>query len=186
MPLAIGLRVQLIAHTNISSNIAVESREDQVAVCELLCCALLHDQVANALRERQRLLPLDSILVLLARRALRSTNSVQNKVRVKLQQQDEALAYRARGAEHTCNRKHSNTLTGAIAVPHFFLGKFLLFDVKLTASMFAGSDMVGLSQSALNKFMSDDAAGGVIWIGGDRSQRPTTERESANSKFHNH
>jgi hypothetical protein len=61
-----------------------------------------------------------------------------------------------------------------------------LFDVKLTASMFAGSDMVELSQSALNKFMSDDAAGGVIWIGGERSQRPTAERESANSKFHNH
>lgn len=51
--------------------------------------------------------------------------------------------------------------------------------------MFAGSDMVELSQSSFNKFMSDDAAGGVIWIGGDRSQTPTAERESANSKFHN-
>lgn len=52
-------------HANVSSNIAVKSREDQVAVCELLCCALLHHEVANAVREGQGLLPLDGILVLL-------------------------------------------------------------------------------------------------------------------------
>ena len=54
-------------HTNISCDIAVEAGEDQVTVLELLCRAFLHHQVANALRERDRLLPPDRILVLLAR-----------------------------------------------------------------------------------------------------------------------
>jgi len=53
-------------HTNVACDIAVKAREDKVAVLELFCCAFLHDQVANALCERYRLLPPDSILVLLA------------------------------------------------------------------------------------------------------------------------
>lgn len=75
---------------------------------------------------------------------------MQNKVWVKLQEQDEALAYGARGAKHTCNcvSKTSNVnRRKGIAIPHFFLGKFLLLEVKLTASMLAGRDMVELSQS---------------------------------------
>jgi hypothetical protein len=52
--------------TNVSSNIAVETRKDHVTVLELFWCAFLHHQFSNALRERQRLLPLDRILVFLA------------------------------------------------------------------------------------------------------------------------
>jgi hypothetical protein len=132
----------LSTHTNIPSDIAVQSRKDQVTVRELLRCAFLDDKLANALRVRQCLLPLDGILVLFACRALRRTDSVQNKVWVKLQQQDEALANGARGAEHTCSLcERSSKFGEAIDVPHFFLGKFLLFEVKLTASILAGRDM---------------------------------------------
>jgi hypothetical protein len=90
-------------HTNFAGNIAVQAREDQVTVLELLRNALLYDQVSDALRERQRLLPLDSILVLLSCGALRGTDCVEHKVWVERKQKDEALADGARGTEHTCN-----------------------------------------------------------------------------------
>jgi purine nucleoside permease len=63
---------------------------------------------------------------------------VQDKVRVQLQKQNKALAYRARGAEHTCSCQPHVISGEAIDIPHFFLGNSFLSDVKLTASMFAG------------------------------------------------
>jgi hypothetical protein len=92
-----------LEHTNFSCNIAVQAREDQVAVLKLLRNALLYDQVSNALREWQRLLPLDGIFVLFSRGALRGSDCVKHKVWVQRKQEDEALANRARGTEHTCD-----------------------------------------------------------------------------------
>ena len=60
------LNIPLNKRTNISSNIAIEARENEVAVCELLRSALLDNQIANAVGEGQGLLPLDGIPVLLA------------------------------------------------------------------------------------------------------------------------
>ena len=95
------MRARISQPTNFACDVAVQAREDQVTILELLGDALLHDQVSNALRERQRLLPLDGILVLLSCGALRGTDGVKHKVWVERQQEDEALANRARGTKHT-------------------------------------------------------------------------------------
>lgn len=53
--------------TNVSGNITIQSRKHQIAVLELLWCAVLDHKLADALSERQGLLPFNRILVFLAR-----------------------------------------------------------------------------------------------------------------------
>lgn len=63
--------------TSLASNVAVEPGEDQVAVLELFGFAFPKNEVAELLRHGRGLLPPDSILVLLAKGAVRGTNGVK-------------------------------------------------------------------------------------------------------------
>jgi hypothetical protein len=81
-----------IKRTNVSRDIAVQTGEDEVAVCELFGRALLDYEVADALREGDGLLPPHGIFVLLPCRALRGADRVQDEVRVESEEENEALA----------------------------------------------------------------------------------------------
>ena len=65
------------SHTNITRDIAVESRKDEVAVSKLLGLAVTEDKVAKPLRHSGSLLPSHGILVALSRRTFRRTNGVK-------------------------------------------------------------------------------------------------------------
>ena len=94
--------IQLI-RTSISRNIAVQSAEHHVAlVFKLLSRTFLYDQLAHCFRHGQALLPAYRILVFLARTAWRGTNGGEDEVRVKGEEEDEALAYATCCAEDAC------------------------------------------------------------------------------------
>lgn len=96
------LRTILIQLTSILSNIAVKSAEDNIdLVLELLGCAALDNQIAQLFAHGQALLPLDGIAVLLASAPRASSNGGESKVRVKGEEEDEALAYATSGSEDT-------------------------------------------------------------------------------------
>ena len=97
--------VVVVQPTHVAGDVAVQAGEDDVAVGELARLAPLHDEGANAVREGQGLLPAHRVAVRLVRRPVRRAHGVQVKVRVQGQQKDEALAHRARGAEHAWTRR---------------------------------------------------------------------------------
>lgn len=87
--------------TKFTSDIAVQAREDEVTVAELVGLAIAKNEIAQLLRHGGRLLPLDGILVFLAGRAIRCTNGVQFKEGVVCEEEDESLTDRAGGAQDT-------------------------------------------------------------------------------------
>lgn len=86
--------------TNFTCHIRVQTAKDNVALQELAGLALLHDQVGD-LAHGGGLLPPHGILVLLSGRSRRGTDGVEDKVRVVLEQEDEALANGAGSTQHT-------------------------------------------------------------------------------------
>jgi hypothetical protein len=88
--------------TSILSHIAVQSAEDDVyLILELFRAAVLEHKVAELLAHGHALLPLDGIAVFLASVPGAGSNGGKSEVRVKGEEQDEALAYTASGAENT-------------------------------------------------------------------------------------
>ena len=90
-----------MTHTDVARDITVEAGEDQIAVFELFWLALAHHQLAKLLRHWICLLPFHCLAILLAGRPLRGADSMKSKVGMKGEQQYEALAYTASGAEHS-------------------------------------------------------------------------------------
>lgn len=78
----------------------VQAAEDDIAITELARLALLDDQIAHGAHGRG-LLPLDGIAVLLASRLGRGADGDELQEGVVLEEEDEALAHRAGGAENT-------------------------------------------------------------------------------------
>lgn len=73
---------------------------------------------------------------------------MQGEVRVEGEEEDKALADGARGAEHTCGA-NDVSIGGANGaelgrLPHFFLGKFRLSEVKFWASILQVVGSVGV------------------------------------------
>lgn len=99
-PLGGELRGRL-KHTNIACNVGVQTAKDNVTFEKLARLALLDDEVAHR-AHWGGLLPLDGIAVLLACRLGRGADGNELEERVVLQQEDEALANGAGGAEDTC------------------------------------------------------------------------------------
>ena len=87
--------------TSLAGDVTVQAGEDKVTVRKVLCPAFPHDQVAESLRHGRRLLLLNGILILLARGALRGTESVELQEGVIGEEEDESLANGASGAEDT-------------------------------------------------------------------------------------
>ena len=88
--------------TSITRNIAAQPRKHKITVLELLGLAVTEDEGAELLRHGSVLLPLHSILVGFAGRALGCANSVEFQKRVVCEKEDESLAYGASGTENTC------------------------------------------------------------------------------------
>jgi hypothetical protein len=87
--------------TGLAGDVTVQSGEDKVTVLELLGRALAQNEVAQLLRHGRGLLPADGILVLLSKRTLGGTDSMELQEGMVRQQQNEALADRTGGTEHT-------------------------------------------------------------------------------------
>ena len=83
-------------HTSILSHIAVQAAEDDVyLILELFRAAVLKHKVAELLAHGQALLPLDGIAVFLAGVPGAGSHGGKSEVRVKGEEEDEALAYAA-------------------------------------------------------------------------------------------
>lgn len=89
--------------TSSTGDVAVQPGEDEIAVLEVLGLTVADNKVAQGLRHRSGLLPLNSILVHFAGRALRCTESVELQKRVLCEKEDKSLANRARSSEDTCS-----------------------------------------------------------------------------------
>ena len=80
--------------TGISSNIAVQSTEDNITLLfEFFSLTLLYHQLAHLFRHGQALLPSYCIFVLLPSAARRGAHGGEGEVRVQGEEEDEALAY---------------------------------------------------------------------------------------------
>lgn len=94
--------------TSVLCDIAVQTAEDNVdLVFELFRTAVLEHKIAQLLAHGQALLPLDSILVLLAGVPRAGSHSGEGEVRVEGEEEDEALAYTASGTKNTCEAEQS-------------------------------------------------------------------------------
>lgn len=91
--------------TNFSCYARVQAAEDDIAFTELARLALLNHQIAHG-AHGGGLLPLDGIAVLLAGGLWRSADSDELQEGVVLEQEDEALADGAGGAEDTWIEQH--------------------------------------------------------------------------------
>jgi hypothetical protein len=88
--------------TSILSHIAVQAAEDDVyLILEFFRAAVLEHKVAELLAHGHALLPLDGIAVFLAGVPRAGSDGGKSEVRVKSEEEDEALAYTASGAEDT-------------------------------------------------------------------------------------
>lgn len=88
--------------TNLSSDISVQSRKDNVALGELaLGLAGLDDHVPDVGRDGLGHLPLGGLGVGLSGRARRGTKSMDRKARVLGEEEDEALADSAGGTKNS-------------------------------------------------------------------------------------
>lgn len=90
-----------IRRTDFTSNIRIQPTEDNITLLEVLRLALLHDNLGDVAHGGS-LLPAHGVLVLLARGARRGADGVELEVRVLGEEEDEALADGASGAEDTC------------------------------------------------------------------------------------
>lgn len=89
--------------TSVLGDIAVQTAEDDVnLVLELLRTTVLKHKIAQLLAHGQALLPLDGILVLLAGVPGAGSHGGESEVRVKGEEEDEALAYATSSTENTC------------------------------------------------------------------------------------
>ena len=88
--------------TSITRDIAAQPGENKVTVLKFVGLAVTEDKGAELLRHWSVLLPLHSILVGFAGRALGCANSVEFQKRVVCEKKDESLAYGASGTEDTC------------------------------------------------------------------------------------
>lgn len=86
--------------TDFSCYARVQTAEDDVTITEFARLALLDDQIAHG-AHGSGLLPLDGIAVLLAGGLGRGADGDELQEGVVLEEEDEALAYRAGGAEDT-------------------------------------------------------------------------------------
>ena len=92
--------------TSVLGDIAVQTAEDNVdLIFELFGGAALDNQVTQLFAHGQALLPLDGIAVLLAGAPGAGSNGCEGEMGVEGEEQDEALAYAAGGAENACRRE---------------------------------------------------------------------------------
>lgn len=87
--------------TSVTGNVAVQPRENQITVFEVLGFAVTDNKVAEIIGHGPGLLPFHSIFVRLARRTLRGTDSVELQQWVLSKEEDESLADRASGSKNT-------------------------------------------------------------------------------------
>lgn len=87
-------------HTDLASDVRVETAEDNIAILELLSLALSHDHLGDVAHGRG-LLPPHGILVLLAGGARRGADGVELQEGVLGEEEDEALADGAGASEDT-------------------------------------------------------------------------------------
>lgn len=85
-------------HTDLASDVRVETAKDNIAILELLSLALSHDHLGDVAHGRG-LLPPHGILVLLAGGARRSADGVELQEGVLGEEEDEALADGAGASE---------------------------------------------------------------------------------------
>lgn len=94
--------------TSVLGDIAVQTAEDNVdLVLELFRTAILEHKITQLLAHGQALLPLNGIAVLLAGVPGAGSYGSEGKVRVKGEEQNEALAYTASSTENTCEMGRS-------------------------------------------------------------------------------
>lgn len=93
--------------TDFSCNVRVQAAENDVAITEFARLALLDDQIAHG-AHGCGLLPLDRIAVLLACGLRRRADGDELQEGVVLEEEDEALAHGAGGAEDTWMEQHTS------------------------------------------------------------------------------